>query len=235
MKLTSEQLDKLYDHLDSFQENNLSEEESAWLNSTLGQYEEAEELFLQYMRLSANMQWSYGTVPGDVDYPEEKLILGEPPNPELLKTSPIKRSKKQRKKRSLISQKQKTVLWVVAPLLLLGFFWGGFHLIQGFFFNSDVATKTELLQIGKRRELTEGELKLSFPTGSQAVLTAPATFIVTGDNSVRLLTGKLVANVPTSGIGFQVDTPRGRVVDLGTTFSVHATKDLNTIVQVFRG
>ncbi len=88
---------------------------------------------------------------------------------------------------------------------------------------------------GKRQALTTGTLELHFPTGAKALVTAPATFIVTGDTSVRLLTGKLVANVPASGIGFTVDTPRGRVVDLGTTFSVHATKELNTVVQVFRG
>ncbi|VAX39472.1 hypothetical protein MNBD_PLANCTO02-3120, partial [hydrothermal vent metagenome] len=49
---------------------------------------------------------------------------------------------------------------------------------------------------GKRQTLTTGTLELHFPTGAKALVTAPATFIVTGDNSVRLLTGKLVANVP---------------------------------------
>ncbi len=239
MKLTLQQQAKLQRFLVAMQDKELLPGDAFWVNQLLEKCAEARVLYIQSVHIGSHLNWDFGITPGDADYPEEKLILGEPPNPELLKSSSIKRPKKRRKKAKEVSfyssQKTKIALLVIAPLLLLGFFWGGFHLVQATFFNNGIATKNDMLQIGKMRELTEGELELSFPTGSQVVLIAPVKFVVTGENSIRLLSGKLVANVPTSGIGFTVDTPRGRVVDLGTIFSVHATKELDTIVQVFRG
>lgn len=83
--------------------------------------------------------------------------------------------------------------------------------------------------------LPNGFVELLFPTGAKVFITAPAVYEVTGENSIRLRKGKFVANVPESGYGFQVDTPSGRLVDLGTVFSVHASEKDDTQLQVIRG
>ncbi|VAX38367.1 hypothetical protein MNBD_PLANCTO02-2684, partial [hydrothermal vent metagenome] len=132
MNLTSEQITQLHECLGALSDNALSETQAVWMNSLLDQSEEARKTYVRSMRLCAHLNWDFGTVPGDVDYPEEKLILGEPPNPELLKASSSKLSKKQRKKEtnSRSSRKLKTALWIVTPSLLLVISWVGiYHLV----------------------------------------------------------------------------------------------------------
>lgn len=235
IKLTNDQITQLHECFGALNDNLLSSAQVEWLNSLLNESEEARKLYVRTMRLCTHLHWDFGTVPGDVDCTEEHLIEQESPNPKLLKTTSSKRSKQRKKETSKSSQKRKAALWAVVPLLAFLLIGGAFFLSYLVSDDVKVVAKNDPLQIGKRRKLTEGKLKLTFPTGSQTVLTAPATFIVTGENSIRLQQGKLIGNIPQSGVGFQVDTPSGRVVDLGTVFSVHATTDLNTEVQVFRG
>ncbi|WP_417383066.1 FecR domain-containing protein [Gimesia sp.] len=86
-----------------------------------------------------------------------------------------------------------------------------------------------------KQTLNEGSAELHFPTGAKVLISAPASYEVTGNNSMHLQQGSFIANVPSSGIGFQVDTPHGRVIDLGTLFSVQTVEKLDTRVQVYRG
>ena len=52
---------------------------------------------------------------------------------------------------------------------------------------------------------------------------------------VVLLSGIITATIPTSAIGFVVDTDTARVVDLGTAFGVSVGTDGTTDVCVFEG
>lgn len=98
-----------------------------------------------------------------------------------------------------------------------------------------VLSTGERVQNHTRQTLAEGSAELHFPTGAKVLISAPAAYEVTGKNSINLRQGKFIANVPSTGIGFQVDTPHGRVVDLGTLFSVQAAEADDTRVQVYRG
>lgn len=235
IKLTNEQITQLHECFGALNDNLLSDAQAEWLNSLLNESEAARILYVRNTRLCTHLHWDFGTVPGDADYPKEHLIAREPPNPKLLKTTASKHSRQRKGGTSQASQKWIAALWAVVPLLAILLIGGGFFLSYLVSDDEKMVVRNDPLQIGKKRKLTEGKRELTFPTGSKIALTAPATFIVTGENSIRLLQGKLIGNVPPSGIGFQVDTPRGRVVDLGTIFSVYATTDLNTEVQVFRG
>ncbi|HWL09115.1 MAG TPA: FecR domain-containing protein [Planctomicrobium sp.] len=93
----------------------------------------------------------------------------------------------------------------------------------------------EVVSPNIEQTLPHGFVELLFPTGAKVFITAPAVYEVTGENSIRLQKGNFVANVPESGYGFQVDTPSGRLVDLGTVFSVHASENEETHLQVIRG
>tara|TARA_R110002111_G_scaffold262875_1_gene342476 strand:+ start:17290 stop:18663 length:1374 start_codon:yes stop_codon:yes gene_type:complete len=98
-----------------------------------------------------------------------------------------------------------------------------------------VFSSGELVQSHIKQMLAEGSAELHFPTGARVLISAPASYEVTGNNSIHLEQGKFIANVPNTGIGFQVDTPHGRVIDLGTLFSVQTADAEDTRVQVYRG
>ncbi|WP_187782070.1 FecR domain-containing protein [Gimesia chilikensis] len=131
-------------------------------------------------------------------------------------------------------------LWypVVAVASLLILLTGG-YLLKGTFQLKEaeavVLSSGERVQNHIRQVLAEGSAELHFPTGATVLISAPAAYEVTGKNSIHLQEGKFIANVPSTGIGFQVDTPHGRVIDLGTLFSVQTAETEDTRVEVFRG
>ncbi len=103
-------------------------------------------------------------------------------------------------------------------------------------------SQSEQLSIGNRLKslepylLESGQLELLFVTGTKVLITAPASFEITGKNELRISEGKLVAKVTTpAGKGFTVFTPEGAVIDLGTVFGVEIEKSGETGVQVFKG
>lgn len=132
-----------------------------------------------------------------------------------------------------------SVVSSVCSLLLL---LGGYFLYQSFS-NIPLGTTSkgvvfssgEPVENHIKQTLNEGSAELHFPTGAKVLISAPASYEVTGNNSMHLQQGSFIANVPQSGIGFQVDTPHGRVIDLGTLFSVQTVEKLDTRIQVYRG
>lgn len=127
---------------------------------------------------------------------------------------------------------------VCSVLLLLG----GYFLYQSFSNSSSVPisegvvfSSGEPVKNHIKQTLKQGSAELHFPTGAKVLISAPASYEVTGNNSMHLQQGSFIANVPHSGIGFQVDTPHGRVIDLGTLFSVQTVEKLDTRIQVYRG
>src|SRR5690606_25628837 len=68
-------------------------------------------------------------------------------------------------------------------------------------------------------ELKRGAAQLTFSDGATVVLEAPARIHLESSNRARLERGRLFAQVPASAVGFTIDTPATRVVDLGTAFS----------------
>lgn len=90
------------------------------------------------------------------------------------------------------------------------------------------------LPAGKLR-LAEGLAQLTFDDGAKVVLEAPAELELVSSGACFLHKGKLVASVPQPAVGFVVDTPVARVVDLGTEFGVDVKGPELTDVQVFAG
>src|SRR5437773_1342423 len=73
------------------------------------------------------------------------------------------------------------------------------------------------------------------PASARVVLQGPASMELLGGNSARLLRGKLTAQVPASAKGFQITSPQGKIVDLGTEFGMAVARDGTTDVYVFKG
>ncbi len=90
------------------------------------------------------------------------------------------------------------------------------------------------LRAGQQLDLLTGLAELTYASGAKVILHAPAHFAATalgGD----LQLGRLTAKVPHTAAGFMVNTPSGKVVDLGTEFSVKVNDDRATEVIVFVG
>jgi hypothetical protein len=99
--------------------------------------------------------------------------------------------------------------------------------------NSDLKKGARLSQ-GKIR-LESGLAKLRFSSGAKVTLEGPAEYEIVDDDLTRLVSGRLSAKIPRSAIGFKVDTPTARVIDLGTAFGVDVEEDGATEVAVFEG
>ena len=91
------------------------------------------------------------------------------------------------------------------------------------------------LKPGQQVRITRGQVELAFDKGAEVVLVGPAAFIVSSANSAHLILGGLTAQVPDTASGFQVDTPHGKVVDLGTEFGLIVDDFGSTEVGVFKG
>jgi hypothetical protein len=90
------------------------------------------------------------------------------------------------------------------------------------------------LIVGHRMELLEGLAEVTYESGARVTLQGPATLVVQGANAARLPQGKLVARVPQSAVGFEVETPSAMITDLGTEFGVDV-EDEQVEAHVFVG
>ena len=91
------------------------------------------------------------------------------------------------------------------------------------------------LHAGKALELVRGLAEIRFECGASAVIEGPARLELLSATRVRLVRGKLAAKVPHAASGFEVLSPQGKVIDLGTEFGVRVTDEGTTDVIVFDG
>ncbi|NOY41216.1 MAG: FecR domain-containing protein [Planctomycetes bacterium] len=90
-----------------------------------------------------------------------------------------------------------------------------------------------LLHCEDQLNLLEGLAKVRFDSGAEIILRGPASLRIDSGMSCFLNSGELTARVPEVAHGFTVDTPLGRVVDLGTEFGVNVDEEIE--VHVFEG
>jgi len=91
------------------------------------------------------------------------------------------------------------------------------------------------LKAGTVLNVERGLAEIRFRKGTHVVLNGPAKLELLSDNCARLHRGRITARVPEPAIGFELQTPQGKVVDLGTEFGVAVGDDLATDVYVFKG
>lgn len=84
-------------------------------------------------------------------------------------------------------------------------------------------------------DLLEGLATLTFDSGAELVMEAPASLRIIDAMHCRLLHGTIMANVPESAKGFTVDTDETTVVDYGTRFGISASRDGKSMVNVLEG
>jgi hypothetical protein len=91
------------------------------------------------------------------------------------------------------------------------------------------------LLAGDRIALLGGEATIKFESGAVTVLQGPCIFDVVAPREGNLRRGWLKADVPPKAVGFLVDTPTARIVDLGTSFEVNVNRDGVASVSVVEG
>jgi hypothetical protein len=91
------------------------------------------------------------------------------------------------------------------------------------------------MRAGRVLRVERGLAEIQFGSGARVVLEGPASLELLSANGARLLRGKLSAKVPEPAVGFQVLSPQGKVVDLGTEFGVSVGENGATDVRVFAG
>lgn len=92
-----------------------------------------------------------------------------------------------------------------------------------------------LFNTDKPFHMESGLLGLQFEYGAKVVLQAPCTFVCKSDGSLYLSRGKVFASVSRESVGFTVETPISRIIDLGTEFGVEVDSIGSVSVQVYKG
>src|SRR4051812_36994063 len=91
------------------------------------------------------------------------------------------------------------------------------------------------LRPGRSVRIDRGLAEVQFRCGARVVIEGPAHLDLISDRAVGLRHGKLTARVPAEAVGFEVRSPEGKVIDLGTEFGVSVAADGATDVYVFEG
>jgi len=84
-------------------------------------------------------------------------------------------------------------------------------------------------------QLLAGVAEIQFDSGARILLEGPATLTLQTAMRGFLETGQLVARVPPQATGFTIETPRAKIIDLGTEFGVRVQPDGDLEVHVFEG
>jgi hypothetical protein len=88
---------------------------------------------------------------------------------------------------------------------------------------------------GEPHQLKAGTVELVTARGARVVIEAPAEFRFESAQRLRMMRGRLAADVPPPAKGFTVITPSGDAVDLGTRFGVDVPVEGAAEIHVFQG
>src|SRR5262249_41050649 len=91
------------------------------------------------------------------------------------------------------------------------------------------------MHAGNVLQIERGLAEIRFQCGARVVLEGPASLELLSERSARLLRGKLTARVSAPAVGFEIVSPQGKVIDLGTEFGVAVSARGATEVYVFQG
>lgn len=100
---------------------------------------------------------------------------------------------------------------------------------------ADASAPAGTMRAGTVLSIERGLAEICFRSGARVVLEGPASLELLSSKSARLRHGKLTARVPEPRTGFEILSPQGKVIDLGTEFGVSVSDKGATQVYVFEG
>lgn len=148
-----------------------------------------------------------------------------------------------------MSQKRSVVAWslAAAAMVILGIAYLGRHDPSGSVTAIVVEADHAELQDHPRRleagasiklgriALTSGRLEVELDSGVRLEMIAPFDGVLVDSMQLRLIRGRMNADVGARGHGFTVRTDAGDVIDLGTRFGIEAEANGECRVAVFSG
>jgi len=227
--MNSEERNKLEELLATLMESALSDSEQKELDQILQSSDEARDYYNDYIDTHIALDWHFGDQSLDLPSGLEPMI-NQPPEKKTLKfIAPILAlaailtlvfvlPKTEKPDESNLAQKDYTLLKSVSA-------------------NWD---KNQNFKVGDgfekgKHSLKSGYCEISNGKGVKLIVEGPAEFDLVSPMKVKLEKGTIVAAVEEEGIGFQVDTPKTNVVDLGTEFGVSVQENGDTEVHVLDG
>lgn len=229
--MTEDEKKKLEFLLMELTEGELSPEHSRRFMEIMRQHPEAKQYYLEYCQIHTMLAWEHGVLC--------ELQLPKPPEESEVSSNSFSLWKP---------------LAAVAALVLIGVaLWSQWGTpskmkpgeIVGAL-TGNVAASLELFGVSSdfrngsavrtgSYQLDEGLVEITFESGVEVLIEAPASFEIHSPGFMILNEGRLAANVPPEGIGFTVETPDAEVVDFGTEFAVEVVGELSSEVHVFKG
>ena len=229
--MTEEEKKELESLLMELTEGELSSEQSHRLAEVIRQHPTAKQQYLEYCQVHTMLAWEHGVL-GDLPLPD----LSDTPTPlsgsfgfwkplamaaalvlaVVILWSPWRAPSEMKPGETVASLTRS----VAASLELFG---------ASSDFNNGSAVRTGSYQ------LDEGLVQITFESGVEVVIEAPASFEIHGPGFMILNEGRLAANVTPEGVGFTVETPDAEVVDYGTEFAIEVVGERSSEVHVFKG
>lgn len=98
-------------------------------------------------------------------------------------------------------------------------------------------TPSELsrISVGQSLQMLSGEAEIIFDDAVQLIVRGPASLEINSAMEITSEYGVISARVGETGKGFAIETPMGRITDLGTEFGVAINRQGATDVAVFQG
>ena len=212
-------------------EGQLLPEQSHRLVEIIQQYPEAKKQYLEYCQVHAMLAWEHGVL-GVGQSPHSSSI------PEIQPKSP--------------STSKRLVIAALVALVGLALWlqWRAPSKMQPgetvasltrsvaanlkIFGTSSDFSNGSTIQTGSY-DLEEGLVQITFESGVDLVIEAPASFEIHSSEFMVLNEGRLAVTVPPEGVGFTVETPDAEVVDFGTEFAIEVVGERSSEVHVFKG
>lgn len=98
--------------------------------------------------------------------------------------------------------------------------------------------KSDGTLLAHQMHLRSGFAEIRYTSGVRVILEGPCQFQVTSASSMKVAHGRATVKVPSHIDGFHLDTPAGRITDLGTEFGVAIGSDSEgpvILTEVFEG
>jgi ferric-dicitrate binding protein FerR (iron transport regulator) len=92
-----------------------------------------------------------------------------------------------------------------------------------------------LLNSGQELRLAEGTALITFVSGAQVLMEAPAAIRLDQVKLAHLHDGRIAVRVPTPAMGFTITTGLADFIDLGTEFTLNLQADKSFDIFVFEG
>lgn len=201
----------------------------------------AQQLYIEFIQDSASLRWWSAN------------DSGSEPGSEIAPLAPVQIAKKWGKRPRILAAA------ALAATVLIALLWPAPTVHQlgkresvATLTRSDVATLTRLrdvkwaeettaatemsrLNVGQVLHVDQGEVEVDFDQDVKMVVRGPAQVEIRSATEVFSPFGTLSARVGKTGIGFVIESPAGRITDLGTEFGVAIREQGVTDVAVFRG